>query len=633
MTDTRKYSLGEFNIDVGTFSLVRDSDTVPISRKRFHVLLYLIEHRQRVVARQELVEQFWDGHEVYEENLTKCVSEVRKALNDQKKPHRFIETVPAIGYRYIGPFEERVVTPERSQVEAEAPVAPTLAGEHMLPSASRVSPVRSRALSVALLVSIATLVVTTAILYPRVHSRAAADDPGAIHSLAILPFKPISEQHRDEFLELGMADALITKLSNIRQVAVLSTGSVRQYIKLNQDPIAAGNELRVESVLEGTIQRLDDSIRVTVRLMKVADGSSMWAETFDEKFADIFTLQDAISEKVAGALAVQLSTRERERITKRYTENREAYELYQKGRYFWNKRTEHGLKKSIGFFEEAIRKDPNYALAYAGLADSYVVQFTFLPPKDVYPKAKQAALKALEIDDGLAEPHAALAFATMLFDWNWPASEREFRRAFDLNPNDGLTHQRHAVSLAAVGRMTEAIAKAKRAQDADPLSLSTIASAGWVAFLARDYARAIEECNKSIEMDPSFAPAYIYRAMAYEQKGMLDKSIADLETAKGLQPGPALFGALGHVYAVSGNKTKAHALLGDLKELSGKQYFPAYQMALIHVGLGQKDEAFAMLEQAYADRYPWLIHLNVEPRFDPIRSDPRFVDLVRRIGL
>ena len=633
MTDTRKYSLGDFDLDPGNYSLVRDSLSVPISRKRFHVLLYLIEQRHRVVTRQELVERFWDGHEVYEENLTKCISEVRKALDDQQKPHRFIETVPAVGYRYIGPMEESVATQEFSAEESEAiapsPVLPVLT-EQIPPPPPPVSRTRA-AVFVSVLVT-AVLATTLAVLYPLIYSRAAVDNPAAIHSLAILPFRPISELGRDEFLELGMADALITKLSNIRQVAVASTASVRKYIDLTQDPIAAGKELQVESVLEGSIQKLDDRIRVTVRLVKISDGSSLWAETFDEKFADIFTLQDAISERVAGLLEVQLSTRERERITRRYTENREAYDLYQKGRYFWNKRTEHGVKKSIGFFEEAIKQDPNYALAYAGLADSYLVQFTFRPPKEVYPKAKQAALKALEIDDALAEPHAALGFATMLFDWDWKQSEREFERAFELNPNGGLARQRYAVGLAAVGRMNEAIAEAKSAQDAEPLSLSTIANTCWVLFLTRGYDQAIDECNKSIEMDPSFAPAYVYRAMAYEQKGMFDKAIADLETARGLQPGPAFFGALGHAYARSGNKAKAQTVLAELKELSGKQYFPAYQMALVHVGLGQKDEALALLEKSYEERYPWLIHLNVEPRLDPIRSDPRFADFVRRIG-
>jgi len=632
MTDTRKYSLGNFELDAGNYSLVRDSLPVPISRKRFQVLLHLIEQRYRVVTRQELLERFWDGHEVYEENLTKCISEVRKALDDQQKPYRSIETVPAIGYRYIGPVEERVATPELAEVESEASVRSPVPEQH-IPLAAPVSGLRSWAALVVLVVATAVLATAVGILYTRIHALAAADNPAAIHSLAILPFKPISEQDRDEFLELGMADALITKLSNIRQVAVSSTGSVRKYIDLAQDPIAAGKELRVESVLEGSIQKLDDRIRVTVRLVKISDGSSLWAETFDEKVADIFTLQDIISERVAGLLAVQLSTHERARITRRYTENREAYELYQKGRYFWNKRTEHAVKKSIGFFEEAIRKDPNYALAYAGLADSYVVQFTFLPPKEVYPKAKQAALKALQIDEALAEPHAALAFSTMLFDWDWKQSEREFQRAFDLNPNDGLARQRYSVVLAAVGRMKEAISEAKSAQEAEPLSLSTIANTGWVSFLARDYEQSIEQCTKSIEMDPSFAPAYVYRAMAYEQKGMFDKAIADLETARGLQPGPALFGALGHAYARSGNKAKAQIVLAELKELSGKRYFPAYQMALVHIGLGQNDEALALLEKAYEERYPWLIHLNVEPRLDPIRSDPRFADFVRRIGL
>jgi TolB-like protein/DNA-binding winged helix-turn-helix (wHTH) protein/Flp pilus assembly protein TadD len=633
MTDIRKYSLGDFDLDPGNYSLVRDSLSVPISRKRFHVLLYLIEQRHRVVTRQELVERFWDGHEVYEENLTKCISEVRKALDDQQKPHRFIETVPAIGYRYIGPLEERPATPEFSGVESEAVVPLPILEEQAPPPVPPVSKMRTRAAVAVLVAATAVLAATAAILYTRIPLRAAADNPAAIHSLAILPFKPISEQHRDEFLELGMADALITKLSNIRQVAVASTGSVRKYIDLTQDPIAAGKELRVESVLEGSIQRLHDRIRVTARLLKVSDGSCLWAETFDEEFADIFTLQDAISEKVAGLLVVHLTTSERERITRRYTENREAWELYQKGRYFWNKRTEDGLKKSIGFFEEAIRQDPNYALAYAGLADSYLVQFTFLPPKDVYPKAKHAAFKALQIDDALAEPHAALAFATMIFDWDWKQSEREFQRTFELNPNDGLARQRYAVSLAAVGRMNEAISEAKRAQDAEPLSLSLIANTCWVSFLARDYGEAIEQCNKSIEMDPSFAPAYIYRAMAYEQKGMFDKAIADLETARGLKPGPALFGALGHAYGMSGNETKAQMVLVELEELSGKRYFPAYQMALVHVALGQNDEALALLEKAYEDRYPWLILLNVEPRLDPIRSDPRFADFVDRIGL
>lgn len=655
MASTTKYLLGEFDLEPDSHSLVRDSAPVPISRKRFQVLLYLIEQRHRVVTRRELLERFWDGQEVYEENLTKCVSEIRKALDDQQKPHRFIETLPAVGYRYTGTVEEQVLTHGTTTAAVETIDAPDITGrgqpsddlapshrdETFVPDQRRPelhSGYRrsfARAAVIISLLAIVALAGAAVVLYPdRMNSAAAAIDSGAIHSLAILPFKPISEQNRDEFLELGMADALITKLGNIRQVTVTPTGSVRKYTNLTQDPIAAGNELKVESVLEGSIQRLSDRIRVNVRLVKVADGSSLWAETFDEKFADIFTLQDSISEKVASALAVRLSTPERERITKRYTESSEAYQLYQKGRYFWNKRTQEGLKKGIDFFEQAIRKDPNYALAYAGLADSYLVaNFNLLPPHEVFPKAKQAALKAVEIDGALAEPRAALAFTTMVYDRDWPAAEREFRRALDLNPNYGMAHQWYALSLAAIGRLDEAVAEAKKAQQADPISLAINANAGWVSFLARDYDQTIEHCNKVIEMDPGFGLAYYYRGLAYEQKGLFDKAIADLETAKGSQARPTVLGALGHAYAVAGNKTKAHAMLRELEELSRTRYFPGFQIALIYIGLGEKAEAFALIEKSYSERYPALIHFNVEPRLDPIRTDPRFKSLVQRIGL
>jgi TolB-like protein len=275
--------------------------------------------------------------------------------------------------------------------------------------------------AVVSLLVIAVVSTTVAIVDPsRFRSFGSADAAQPIRSLAILPFKPVSGQNRDEFLELGMADALITKLSNLRQVIVMPTAAVRKYTSLTQDPIAAGSELKVDSVVDGSVQKLDQRIRVTVRLIKISDGSFLWAETFDEDFTDIFSVQDSISQRVVSALAVRLSTPEKELIAKRYTDNGEAYQLYQKGRYFWNKRTPDGLLKSIDFLEQAVAKDPNYALAYAGLADSYIAatNFNVLPPRDVYPKANQAALKALKIDSTLAEAHAALAFSTILFEWN-----------------------------------------------------------------------------------------------------------------------------------------------------------------------------------------------------------------------
>jgi TolB-like protein/DNA-binding winged helix-turn-helix (wHTH) protein/Flp pilus assembly protein TadD len=639
MANLTRYVLEDFALEPGSYTLLRGAAPVAISRMRFELLLYLIEQRHRVVARKELIERFWDGHEVYEENLTKCVSEVRKALDDQHKPHRFIETLPAIGYRFIGPVEvQEVQTSVDNTLEpahsAESIVPVDLPVELVAEPRSAARGVRTWAVVAVLLISLAALAAAGTLYAYRVNAAARGVDSSPLHSLAVLPFKPLSEGNRDEFLELGMADALITKLSNIRQLTVTPTSAVRKYTNLSQNSIAAGNELGVESVLEGSLQKLSDRIRVNVRLVSVSDGSSLWAQTFDEKFADIFALQDSISERVAGALAVRLSTPERERITKRYTDSSEAYQLYQKGRFFWNKRTEEGLKKGIEFFEQAIKVDENYALAYSGLADSYLVaNFNLRPPKEVFPKAKQAALKAIEIDGTLAEPHAALGITMMVYDRDWASAEREFRRSVSLNPNYGQGHQWYALSLAAAGRMAEAIAEAKRAQQAEPLSLAVNANVGWVMFLAHDYDQAIEQSSKVIEMDAGFGLAYLYRGLAYEQKGMFNKAIADLEIAKGSQSRPTVLGALGHAYAMAGNKQKAEAMLRSMEELSRTRYFPGFQLALIHIGLGEKDKAFDLLEKSYLDRYPALIHFNVEPRLDPIRSDPRFKVLLQRVGV
>jgi TolB-like protein/DNA-binding winged helix-turn-helix (wHTH) protein/Flp pilus assembly protein TadD len=650
-----KYHLGEFELDPSVHLLSRGTTPTPLSRKPFEVLLYLVKERHRVVTRHELVEQFWSGHEVYEENLTKCISELRKALGDQQKPHHCIETIPAVGYRYIGVVEE--ATPPRESItinnenaDAAAPAAPertpdTPADAEVLETESVPVEFRSQttsatrprpsALIMTLIACLALGAVALSVYWFKGGSKTAATSSAAIHSLAILPFELISEQSRDEFLGLGMADALITKLSNIVQVSVLPTGSVRKYASLTQDPIAAGKELMVDSVLEGTVQKQDQRIRVTVRLLRVSDRSFLWGETFDEQFADTFSLQDSISEKVAQALAVRLNGPEKAQITKGNTDNGEAYQLYQAGRYSWNKRTEDGLLKSIGFMEQATKANPQYATAYAGLADAYIAasNFNLLPPEEVYPKAKSAARKAIQIDNTLGEAHAALAFSTMLFDWNWADSEREFRKAITLSPNYGAAHQWYAVGLASAGRFDEAVAEARKAQRAEPLSLFINAGVGWISYFAREYDRTIAECTKTLEMEPGFAPAHVYRGMAYEQKGMFDNAIADLEAASDSQGRPSFSGALGHAYAVAGRKAEARELLRDLKESSAKHYFPPYHLALIYAGLGQTEEALNLLEKAYEEHYPWLIHLNVDPRLDSLRSEPRFKNLVSRIGL
>lgn len=439
-------------------------------------------------------------------------------------------------------------------------------------------------------------------------------------------------ESRDELLEMGMADTLITRLSNIRQVIVRPMSAVRKYTELEQDAVAVGREQRVDAILEGRIQRSGDKVRVTVRLVKVADEAMLWAGQFDEKFTDIFAVQDSISERVAAALALKLTGEEQKRLTKRYTDNTVAYQLYLKGRYNWNKTTEEGLKKAIDFFNQAIEKDPSYALAYAGLADAYTSLdwYGVLSTKEANPRAKAAAIKALEIDETLAEAHASLA-AVRQYEWDWAGAEREYQRAIGLNPNYAVAHQWYGVYLAYMGRMDEGIAEMTRAQELDPLSLAINAQLGFLFYLARRYDQAIEQCQRTLEMEPSYEEARIYLAWIYVQKGMYEEAIAQYQKLKG--DIPDVLAMLGAAYAVSGQRGKARDVLAKLKEISQRRYVPPVFVAAIYTGLGDKDQAFAWLEKAYEDRDESFVGLKVLPLFDLLRSDQRFADLLRRMGL
>jgi TolB-like protein/Flp pilus assembly protein TadD len=456
----------------------------------------------------------------------------------------------------------------------------------------------------------------------------------ATRAIAVLPFKPISPEGRDEYLELGIADALITKLSNLSRVVVRPTSSVRKYAGLEQDSVAAGGELMVEWVLEGNIQKLDDRIRVTARLVKVAGGRSVWADKFDEKLTDIFAVEDSISERVAAALALKLTGEERERLTKRHTENIEAYQAYLKGRFFWNKRTTRWLKKSVQYFEQAIDLDPDYALAHVGLADSYTLLVTWeaLTPEDGFSKAKRAARIALEIDDTLGEAHAGLAH-TLLHTWEWERAEQSFKRAIDLNPGYATAHQWYSEYLAAVGAFDKSVAEINRALELDPVSVNINADVGKMLYFARRYDEAIEQLKQTIEMEPGFWSPRHLLGQAYTQKGMYEEAIAESQKAMEFSgKGNLSVILVGHAYAASGNRSEALAVLDRLKELSKERYFSPYRVALIYAGLGHGDEMFQWLDRAYEKRDANLIWLKVDPILDRYRSDSRFADLSHRVG-
>jgi tetratricopeptide (TPR) repeat protein len=433
-----------------------------------------------------------------------------------------------------------------------------------------------------------------------------------------------------------MADSLITKLSNVREMVVRSLNSVRKYGGLEQDPLAAGRELQVNSVLEGNVQKSGDRIRVTARLIRVADGSSLWANTFDEKFTDVFSVQDAISQKVADALALRLSGEENKRLTKRYTDNVEAYQLYLTGRYHWNRLTPPEIAKSIGFFKQAIDLDPTYALAYFGLADAYgaLAPTSEVPPKDILPQAKAAATKALEIDESLAEPHATLAFIHTWFDWDWAGAEREAKRAIELNPNFGLAHIAYAQLLSYRGLHQEAISEAARARDLDPLSSIINTLNGSILLYARRDDEASMTLQKTLELDPNFWIAHYFFGKTYLAKKKYSDAIAEFSKARELSGGNSLaIGMIGYGWALAGDLAKARAVLTELKSLSGQRYIPPSNVAVLCFALGEKDEAFIWLEKAYQDHDVRLSRMKVDPEWDSMRSDPRFVAILKRIGL
>jgi len=457
-----------------------------------------------------------------------------------------------------------------------------------------------------------------------------------VRSIAVLPFKTIDSAGGDEYLGLGMADDLITRLSNLRQISVRPTSAVRKYIGGESNPpnpVVAGQELGVESVLEGSIRRSGERIRVTVQLIAVRDGSPLWADKFDEKFTDIFAVQESISRQVARAVMTMTGT-ESEIFARHDTQNIEAYSLYIKGRYFWNKRTAEGLRKSIDYFKQAIEKDPNYALAYAGLADAYVVLpgHEGLTMAETHPQARAYALKALEINNNLPEPHVTLASIAADY-WRWEEADKQFKQALELNPNYATAHQWHGEYLLHVGRVEEAFQEFKRAQELDPTSLIISALVGETLYLSRRFDESIDQCQKTLEMDPDFMVAHWFLAMNYQQKGMHAEARSEFEKAVKLSgEAPNLLALLGTAYEKSGDRKAALAVLGKLSKLLTEKRATAGDLAIIYIGLGDTERAFEWLEKAYAERAHILLYLKTDPFFNPLRHDARFDELVRRVN-
>jgi DNA-binding winged helix-turn-helix (wHTH) protein/TolB-like protein/Tfp pilus assembly protein PilF len=648
---SRLFEFGPFRIDTANRLLLRDGKPIALKPKVVDTLLVLVENAGRVLGKDELIEKLWPDTFVEEGNLTQNIYELRKALNSGAE-ESYIETLPRRGYRFSGqvkelPFAEGGA-PAASRDEngpvsehgeracqrlkdekREAPSAvPAMASDANRSRLSR----RWIFICFAVLLGLTALVSYYLFSARTKPSRASSE----IKSLAVLPFKPLSAEAADEFMGQGMADALITKLSNSRQISIRPTSAVLRYGTLDKDPVAAGRELGVEAVLDGKVQQVGERVRVTVQLLRVADGASLWAEKFDAKFTDIFGVQDSISDQAARSLTLRLTGNERELMRKHYTENAEAYQAYLQGRYFWNKRNEAGLKTAVEYFQRAIKIDPNYALAYAGLADCYMrLNESAIPmAQESVPRARAAVLKALEIDDGLAEAHATLGFIKFRHDWDFAGADHEFRRSLELDNNYSEAHQWYGFYLLAVGRKDEADGEMTRAQSLDPLSITFNSNLALYLFFTRQFDRSVQQCRKTLEMEPNSYLSRYALGLSYEQQGLIKEAIAEFQKAQERAPddvGTTV--AIGHALVKDGGAKDARELLRKLEAYARESYVPPYNIAILHAGLGQKAETLEWLERAFQDRSLRPVWLKSDPRLDFLRQDRELNELVRRVGL
>jgi TolB-like protein/DNA-binding winged helix-turn-helix (wHTH) protein/Flp pilus assembly protein TadD len=596
--------------------LLRHGDLLTLKPRVFDTLLYLARNPGRVIARDELMRAIWPDAFVEENNLAQNVSTLRRVLGENRGDNRYIVTVPGRGYRFVA---EVKVARDGARNEVSAPHRGAKSRKRVLILGSITA-----ALGVALAIGIWSQTKTRSLSLP------------AIRTIAVLPFKPLVAQAENESLEMGISDTLITRLSNIRQLTVRPLSAVRRYGGPEQDPFAAGRELGVQAVLDGHIQTWGDRIRVTTRLVSVGDGKQLWAGQFDENARDIFVLQDSISEKVTAELALKLTSDERELLAKRHTNDPQAYELYLKGRFFLNQSRLNSIMKAIEFFEEAIRKDPNYALAHSGLADCYrnLPITSDVPSGDAFPMAKKAAIRALEIDATLAEAHTALGWIRLWYEWDWEGAENAFQRALEINPNHLFARVGYAHLLSDQGRNESALEEAEHALTFDPISVPALTMKAHFLYQARLYPAAIENLRRALELEPNFWVGQITLGKIYEAAGRHDEALEAFQKAKDFSGGMSEPISLsGYTYAVSGRRQDAEGALRELKAISERKYVPPHYLALVYHGLGNETEALTWLERAYQERDVHMVFLGVDPKWDALRRDPRFLSIVKRMKL
>jgi TolB-like protein/DNA-binding winged helix-turn-helix (wHTH) protein/Flp pilus assembly protein TadD len=602
------------------------------------LLELLLERPGEVVTREELRGRVWPDEDFgdFDQAVNIAIAKLRNALGDSAENPRYIETLPKRGYRFIA--EVSVVEPDAPTKREEPPAGelPVTEPAHPLPSTGlALAPKRRLWLTPGVITVLALVLILAAALAVwllRSHSPA----PTGIRSLVVLPLDNLSGEASQDYFADGMTDELITDLAQISALRVISRTSAMVYKGARKPLPQIARELNVDAVVEGTVLRSGDQVRITAQLIQAADDKHLWAESYEGNVRDTLALQNKVAAAIAEQIRIKLNPQEQAALKNAKVVNPEAYESYLKGRYFWNKRTASGLKVGLAYFNQAIEEDPKYAQAYSGLADTYALlgdwQYSVMTPKEALPKAKAAAMKALELDDSLSEAHNSLAFCLEGFDWDFGSAEKEFRRAIDLNPGYATAHHWYSWHLSLVGRNSEAITEMRKAENLDPLSLIINADLAELLLIAHLPDESIQQSRKTIEMDANFALAHSQLGQGYLEKLMFGEAIAEMQKAIQLSGGTPTFTAnLARAYAASGKTAAAVELLNDLKKGSASGDQHSSEIAMIYVALGDKDQAMSWLEKSYEERFnPGVL---LRPGFDPLRSDPRFQDLVRRIGL
>src|SRR5579863_1480064 len=626
----RTLRFGVFELNMRSGELWKQGRKVRLEGQPVQILLCLLENPGELVTREELRQRLWpaDTYVNFEHGLNAAVKRLRHALNDSAGNPRFVETLPRRGYRFLAPVQS-INAAEESPNLTEISPAELAPGAGDLPEAKGVlrSPFWKRSGWALLLVFVG---VTAWMLRPK-------NGPSpVIRSLAVLPLENLSHDPSQDYFADGMTDELITELGQISELRVISRTSAMTYKGAHKSLPQIAGELNVDAVVEGTVLRSGDQVRITAQLIQASADKHLWAQSYEGDVHQTLGLQRQVARAIAEEIQVELTSQERDVLKSVKAVNSDAYEAYLKGRYFWNKRTADGMKEAISYFSQAIEKDPNYAPAYAGLTDSYALagdwEYGVLAPKDAYPKAKAAALKAVVLDGTLGEAHISLALCLDNFDWDFSYAGKEFTRGIALSPSYATGHEWYGWHLASLGRNDEALAQVEKAENLDPLSLIISSDLAEEFLIDHRYDEAATQTQKTINMDRFFAPAHYVMGATFVQKHRYDEAIAELQKATELSEGSTAFNAnLAYAYAVSGRRNEAVKILADLKNQSQLGFSNAPEIALVYVGMNDKDQAMTWLNKAFDERFsPWVL---MRPAFDPLRSDPRFQDLMRRIGL